>query len=216
MNVFDTLQRLRECGIVAIVRGTSADVLGNVLTALRNGGVRAVEVTLDTPGACSMIERLAQDYGDSMLVGAGTVLDPETARAAILAGATFVLSPTLNPKVIQMCRRYGVLAVPGAATPTEILTAWDAGASMVKVFPARVFGPSYIKDIRGPLPQVELMPVGGVGLDNVDAFIHAGAAALGVGGELVSRRLVMNQAWSELEARAAAFVQAVARARAGI
>jgi 2-dehydro-3-deoxyphosphogluconate aldolase/(4S)-4-hydroxy-2-oxoglutarate aldolase len=148
-----------------------------------------------------------------MCVGSGTVLDPETARAAILAGADFILSPTLSTKVIEVCHRYGKLAIPGVFTPTEILTAWEAGARLVKVFPARVLGPEFLKDVKGPLSQVELMPVGGVSKENAADFIHCGAHSLGIGSQLVNVSRVKQGQFGEIAEKAAEFVQLVNKAR---
>ncbi len=214
MNRNEVLKNIKDCGVVSIVRGTSAAALGNISSALQKGGLKAIEVTFNTPGAAKMIEELVDKYANGMIVGAGTVLDPETARVAILSGASFVLTPTLNLKVIEVCHRYGVLVVPGAMTPTEALTAWEAGVQLVKIFPAGSLGPNYLKDLRGPLPQIDMVPVGGVNLNNAAAFIKAGAAALGVGGELVDKELIAQGRWEDLAARAAMFVQTVAEARA--
>ncbi len=216
MNGSAVLQQIKEGGVVAIVRGASPAVLGQIVGALQDGGVKAVEVTFNTAGAAEMIRDLTEKYAAGMLVGAGTVLDPETARLAILAGASFVLTPTLSHGVIQMGNRYGVPVVPGVMTPTEALTAWEAGARVVKIFPAGSLGPGYLKDLRGPLPQIEMIPVGGVSLDNAAAFIQAGAVALGIGGELVNKDLIAQGRWDELADRAAAFVRTVAEARASL
>ena len=215
MSGGEIVQEIKDCGVVAIVRGTSPGVLGNIALALQRGGVRCIEVTFNTAGASGMIEELIARDTPGLRVGAGTVLDPETARVAILAGASFILTPTLNLRVLEMGHRYGVPVIPGVMTPTEALTAWEAGASMVKIFPAGSLGPAFIKDLRGPLPQIEMIPVGGVSLQNAAAFIKAGAVALGVGGELVNKELIAGERWDELSARGAAFVKAVAEAREG-
>ncbi len=204
---------IRESGVVAIVRGTSASTLGRLCEALRQGGIRAIEVTFNTRGAPKMIEELVDKHAAGLIVGAGTVLDADTARTAILSGASFVLAPNLNLEVIETCHRYDVLPVPGAMTPTEILSAWSAGAEIVKVFPAGSLGPRYFRELRGPLPQVEMMAVGGVNLDNAAGFIEAGAAALGVGGELVNRSAVAQEQWDVVTARAQAFLRVVTEAR---
>lgn len=200
---------IRETGIVAIVRGTGIDSLFKIAEALREGGVRVIEVTLNTPGAIEMIGQLEKEFGAEMLIGAGTVLDPETARAVILAGAKFVLGPTLNLDVSKLCKRYNTVYVPGVLTPTEIISAWEAGAQVVKVFPAGSLGPRYIKELRGPLPQVEMMPVGGVTIDNAAEFIKAGASALGIGGELVDRPAVETGRFELLTEKARRFIEAV-------
>jgi 2-dehydro-3-deoxyphosphogluconate aldolase / (4S)-4-hydroxy-2-oxoglutarate aldolase len=207
------MQLIRDTGIVAIVRGTGIDSLLKVAESLFEGGVRVIEVTLNTPGAIDMIARLEEDFGEEMLIGAGTVLDPETARSVILAGAKFVLGPTLNPEVGRLCKRYNTVYVPGVFTPTEIMAAWEAGAQVVKVFPAGSVGPRYIKELRGPLPQVEMMPVGGVTVDNAPEFIRAGAIALGIGSELVSRKLVEEGRFGDLTNNARRFIDAVQEGR---
>ena len=155
-----TLDRIIDCGVVAVLRADSSKELIDVSQALRDGGVVTLEMTMTTPGALKVIEDAAAKMKDS-IIGAGSVLDPETARAAILAGAEYIVGPTFHPGVVEMAKRYGKLVMPGAFTPTEILTAWQAGADIVKVFPASVGGPAYFKDVKGPLPQVRLMPTGG-------------------------------------------------------
>lgn len=207
-EIVSTLLRER---VTAIVRGIAADSLCKTADALLEGGVRSIEVTFDTPGAADMIRTLKAEYGDSMLVGAGTVLDTETCRTAILSGADFVLSPTLNVDVITMCNRYGKAAVPGVLTPTEILTAIEAGADIVKVFPAGALGPGYVKDVLGPLKQARIMAVGGVDLVNAEAFFKAGAACIGVGSSLVSKALIDAQDYAQITERAAGFVRAAGK-----
>lgn len=209
MRPDEQMQIIRDSGIVAIVRGTSIESLFKIAQSLKKGGVQAIEVTLNTPGAIEMISQLENEFGDEMLIGAGTVLDPETARAVILAGAKFVLGPTLNLEVSKLCKRYNTVYVPGVLTPTEIITAWEAGAQIVKVFPAGSVGPRYLKELRGPLPQVEVMPVGGVTLDNAAEFIKAGAAALGIGSELVDRKAVETGQFDLLTEKACRFIEAV-------
>lgn len=209
MRPDEQMKIIRETGIVAIVRGTGIDSLFKIAEALREGGVRVIEVTLNTPGAIEMIGELEKEYGAEMLIGAGTVLDPETARAVILAGAKFVLGPTLNLDVSKLCKRYNTVYVPGVLTPTEIISAWEAGAQVVKIFPAGSLGPRYIKELRGPLPQVEMMPVGGVTVDNAAEFIKAGASALGIGGELVDRAAVEAGRFELLTEKARRFIEAV-------
>lgn len=201
---------LRE-KVTAIVRGIAADSLRKTADALLAGGVHSIEVTFDTPGAADMIRTLKAEYAGDMLVGAGTVLDTATCRTAILAGADFVLSPTLNVDVIYMCSRYGKAAVPGVMTPTEILTAIEAGADIVKVFPAGALGPGYIKDVLGPLKQARIMAVGGVDLANAEAFFKAGAACIGVGSSLVSKKLIDSGDYAQITARAEGFVRAAGK-----
>lgn len=207
------LARLKTRGMAAIVRLDSAEQLMAVAQALKVGGADIVEFTMTTPGALEIIARVSQEFGDEVLLGAGTVLDAETARAAILAGAEFIVGPNFDPAVIEICRRYSKIVIPGAFTPTEILRAWQAGADMVKVFPAGEVGPTYVKSILGPLPQVELMPTGGVNLGNVADFIRAGATAVGVGGALVDRKAVAEGRLEVLTERAQQLVQAIADAR---
>ncbi len=206
-------QRIEQAGVVAVVRLSEASELARVADAIRAGGVDIIEFTLTTPGALEIIQQSAHKFGDDVLLGAGTVLDSETARAAILAGAQFIVSPTTDFGTIELCHRYGKVVIPGAFTPTEILAAWQAGADFVKVFPAGVVGPGYLKDVLGPLPQVKLVPTGGVGKDNAGDFIRAGAAALAVGGDLVNNKLVAAGAFDQLTANARDLVAAVRAAR---
>ncbi|VTR96853.1 2-dehydro-3-deoxyphosphogluconate aldolase : Entner-Doudoroff aldolase OS=Singulisphaera acidiphila (strain ATCC BAA-1392 / DSM 18658 / VKM B-2454 / MOB10) GN=Sinac_1080 PE=4 SV=1: Aldolase [Gemmata massiliana] len=184
------LQRVTECGIVAVVRFSSPEPLVEVVKALADGGVTVAEVTFTVPNALDVIRAAKKQLGDRVLLGAGTVLDPETARAALLAGAEFIVAPSLNLDVIKVCRRYDKLVMPGAFTPTEVLTAWEAGADIVKVFPAEVVGPPFFKALRGPLPQVKLMPTGGVDLNTAPEFLKAGAVCLGVGSQMVEPKAV--------------------------
>src|SRR5947207_11356923 len=187
------LQRILDCGIVAVVRSPDSQQLVEVCRALAEGGVTVVEITMTVPNALDVVRQVRQTLGDRLLLGAGTILDPETARAALLAGAEYLVAPTLNVEVIRLCQRYDKLIMPGAFTPTEVLTAWEAGADIVKVFPADVVGPAFFKAVRGPLPQVRLMPTGGVDLTTAAAFLKAGACCLGVGGQLVERKAVAER-----------------------
>src|SRR6266481_280522 len=184
------LQRVLDCGIVAVVRAPDSAQLVEVVRALADGGVTVVEITMTVPGALDVLRQVRQALGDRVLLGAGTILDPETARAALLAGAEYLVAPTVNVEVIRLCQRYDKLVMPGAFTPTEILTAWEAGADIVKVFPAEVVGPAFFKALRGPLPQVRVMPTGGVDLTTAAAFLKAGACCLGVGSQLVEPEAV--------------------------
>jgi 2-dehydro-3-deoxyphosphogluconate aldolase/(4S)-4-hydroxy-2-oxoglutarate aldolase len=186
----ETTARIEREGVVAVIRLESSTVLPRLVEALTAGGVRAIEVTMTVPGAIESIRQLAASAADDVLIGAGTVLDPETARRAIDAGARFVVAPVFRPALVEACHAADVPAIPGCYTPTEILNAWDAGADIVKVFPANGLGPSFLKDVRAPLPQVKLMPTGGVSIDNAGEWIHAGAVAVGVGSALVDARLV--------------------------
>ena len=208
-NATDILQKLGEYRLVSVVRGVKEDKALHTMEALYRGGIRAVEITMNTSGALRMLENIKKAYGDKMLVGAGTVLDPENAVHAIQAGADFVLSPTLSVRVIEACNRYSRLAVPGVLTPTEILTAWEAGAQLVKIFPARVFGPKYIQDIKKPLLQVEIMPVGGVSLKNAADFMKNGAYALGIGSALVNPEWTEQGEFEKITQAAATFVKIV-------
>mgnify|MGYP001826368370 FL=1 len=208
-----SLKRILDTGVVAIVRLDSAGQLGEVARAIKAGGVDIIEFTMTTPGALDIIAASAREFGDEVLLGAGTVLDAETARAAILAGARFIVSPTLNPATVELCHRYSVIAVPGAFSPTEILTAWEMGADLVKVFPAGTGGPGYIKDVLAPLPQVRLVPTGGVNLQNAADFIQAGAAAVAVGSSLVNKKLVAGGDFDALTTAAGGLVTAVRQAR---
>ena len=207
------LQTITDCGVVAIVRVSSAREAVDVCMAVARGGVTPIEVTMTVPGAIDAIREFKSAVKEEVLIGAGTVLDPETARACILAGADFIVSPTLNLEVIKVCRRYSKIIIPGTFTPTEILTAWEAGADIVKVFPASVGGPGYLKDIMGPLPQVKLVPTGGVNLETTPEFIKAGAVAVAAGSSLVDKKAVSEQNWDAVTETARKFVAAVKQAR---
>jgi 2-dehydro-3-deoxyphosphogluconate aldolase / (4S)-4-hydroxy-2-oxoglutarate aldolase len=209
------LQRVLDAGIVAVVRAPDPAGLVEVIRALAAGGVAVAEVTLTVPNALDVVREAKAALGDSVLLGAGTVLDVETCRAALLAGAEFIVSPTVNLDVIRLCRRYDKLVMPGAFTPTEILAAWEAGADVVKVFPAEVVGPAFFKALRGPLPQVRLMPTGGVDLTTAADFLKAGACCLGIGSQLVDPKLVAARSFDRLRDLAAQYVEVVRRTRAG-
>ncbi len=209
------LDRVLNCGVVAVLRAPNGDVLTEVAEALLAGGVEIIEVTFTVPQAHRVLEKVTDKLGDKVLVGAGTVLDPETARVALLAGARFVVSPVVNLGVIELCRRYDALVMPGALTPTEIVTAWQAGADIVKVFPSDVTGPAYLKALRGPLPQVRLMPTGGVNLKTAADFIKAGACALGVGGSMVEPQAIASRDFARIESLAKQYVDIVRATRAG-
>lgn len=206
---YEILQALIESKVVAIVRLDSGDKLIHVASALKAGGISAIEFTVPTPNALEMIKQASEHFGDEVIMGAGTVLDPETARAAIQAGAQFIVTPTLNPATIELCKRYGKPIISGALTPTEIMNSWQAGADIVKVFPASLGGPAYIKSVLAPLPQVRLAPTGGVNADNAADYIRAGAAALGVGGNLVNKAAVASGDWDAIIAEAERLVAAV-------
>ncbi len=208
-----TLARILDGGIVAVVRSESSAPLVNVVRALCDGGVTAVEITFTVPDAPDVLREVRKAMGDAIVLGAGTVLDAETARIALLAGAEYIVSPVVNPEVIRLARRYGKVVMPGAFTPTEILAAWELGADVVKVFPADVGGPAYFKAIRGPMPQVRLMPTGGVDLTTAEAFLRAGAVCLGVGGSLVDPKAVAAGDFGRIRDLAAQFAAIVARVR---
>src|SRR3954454_16961258 len=185
-----TLKRILDGGVVAVVRAESGESLVKVVRALAEGGVTAAEITFTVPDAVDVNRHVRKEVGDAVALGAGTVLDTETARVALLAGAEYIVSPTVNVDVIRLCRRYDKAIMPGAFTPTEVVTAWEAGADVVKIFPADVGGPAYLKALRGPLPQVRVMPTGGVDLDTAESFLKAGACCLGVGGSLVEPKAI--------------------------
>ncbi|MDQ3753457.1 MAG: bifunctional 2-keto-4-hydroxyglutarate aldolase/2-keto-3-deoxy-6-phosphogluconate aldolase [Acidobacteriota bacterium] len=215
MEKSDVLQRIREIGIVPIVRASSGDEAMAVIEAIRAGGINVLEITMTIPGAIKVIEQVVGRYGDDVLVGAGTVLDAQTARACILAGAQFVVSPALNLATIELCRRYSVTVCPGALTPTEVVTAWQAGADVVKIFPCSAMGgASYLKALKAPLPQIELIPTGGVSLQTVAEFINAGAFAFGVGSDLVDTQAIRAGQPEKVTNAARAYVAAVQAARA--
>ncbi|MCL7745734.1 bifunctional 4-hydroxy-2-oxoglutarate aldolase/2-dehydro-3-deoxy-phosphogluconate aldolase [Halalkalibacter alkaliphilus] len=207
------LQEIKGSGVVAIIRGATIDNIIPISKALREGGVKTLEITVETPNVLSIIEKASTEL-DGVIVGAGTVLDPETARAAILSGAKFVFSPTVNTETIRMTKRYGVISISGALTPTEILTAYEHGSDVIKVFPANVFGPTYLKDVHGPLPHIPLMPTGGINLSNTADYIKAGGVAVGLGSSLVNTKLEMNEkTLADLTAKSKEFVNEVQKAR---
>lgn len=204
-----TLSRILDCGIVAVVRAESGALLAKVVKALADGGVTAAEITFTVPNAIDVIKAVREEVGDRVTLGAGTVLDAETARAAILAGAEYIVSPAVNLDVIKLCRRYAVPIMPGAFTPTEVVAAWEAGADVVKIFPADLGGPAYLKALRGPLPQVRMMPTGGVDLNTGPAFLKAGACCLGVGGSLVEAKAVAAGDFDRIQGLAAQYATLV-------
>ncbi len=204
-----------DIGIVPVVRTTSAESAILAIEAIYNGGIRAAEITMTVPGALKALEKVAGKFGDKIVLGAGTVLDPETARICMLAGAEFFVTPALKLATIEMARRYSKVICTGALTPTEVLTAWEAGSDIVKVFPAgAVGGPKYIKALKGPLPQVEMVPTGGVNLETAGEFLKAGACAVAVGGELVDPKLIKSGQYDEMTKLAQQYLAAIAKARA--
>lgn len=209
----ENLKLMSESGIISIIRAESSTELFQVASALKEGGIKIIEVTMTTPDALEVIKEISGRLKEEILIGVGTVLDPETARSAILAGAEFIVCPTLNKEVITLAHRYSKVVIPGAFTPTEILTAWEVGADLVKVFPAGVGGPSYIKSLKGPLPQIPLVPTGGVSLDNVASFIEAGAFAVGVGSSLVKKEFLKERNFEELTEFSKKFREAVEKTK---
>jgi len=208
------IHQLLNPGIVAVIRADSSDQLLQVAEILSKGSVTAMEVTMTTPNALDVIREVTDRLGNEVLMGVGTILDTETCRAAILAGAEFVVTPIFRPEIIQLCKRYGKPIICGAYTPTEILNAWETGADFVKVFPADGLGPNYIKAVKAPLPQVQIIPTGGVDLNTAADFIKAGCAAVAAGSSLVSKKILETKNWPELKATAQKFVEIVAQARA--
>src|SRR5215469_11901845 len=209
------LSFITEIGIVPVVRTTSAESAIRAIEAIYRGGIRAAEITMTVPGAIKALEKVANQFGDQIVLGAGTVLDPETARACMLAGAEFFVTPSLKLSTIEIVKRYSKVICPGALTPTEVLTAWEAGADVVKVFPAgNVGGPKYIKALKGPFPQIEMIPTGGVNLETAGDFLKAGACAVAVGGELVDPKSIREGRFDVIQDRARQYLAVVAKARA--
>ena len=207
------MQRVLNGGIVAIIRASSGEQLVNVARALCEGGIDIIEVTFTTPGVVEVISAVRKELGNRILLGAGTVLDPETARVAILAGAEFLVSPCVNLDIIKLGLRYDKLVMPGAYTPTEVITAWEAGADIVKLFPADIGGAAYLKALKGPLPQVRLMPTGGVNRETLRDFVKAGACAVGIGGQLVEKEAVERGDFARIRQLAAEYVQLMKQAK---
>lgn len=217
MNSTEVLRRIHEVGVIPVVRAASAAEAIQVVEALKLGGLAVLEITMTVPGAVKVIEEISNRYGDEVVVGAGTVLDPETARSCMLAGATFVVSPSLNIQTIELCRNSAVPVFPGALTPTEVVTAWQAGADAVKVFPCgAVGGAKYLTSLKAPLPQIEMIPTGGVSLATAASFIAAGAFALGVGADLVDLKAIRSGEPEKVAQAARAYIAAVAAARAAL
>jgi 2-dehydro-3-deoxyphosphogluconate aldolase / (4S)-4-hydroxy-2-oxoglutarate aldolase len=214
MTSREILSFITEIGLVPVVRCSSAEGAIETVAALYRGGIRAAEITMTVPGAIRALEKTADRFGSQLVLGAGTVLDAETARACMLAGAEFFVTPSLRVATIEIAKRYSKVICPGALTPTEVLTAWEAGADAVKIFPAgNVGGAKYIKALKGPFPQIEMVPTGGVNLDTIGDFLKAGACACGVGGELVDNKTVAEGRFDVIEDRARKYLAAVAKAR---
>jgi 2-dehydro-3-deoxyphosphogluconate aldolase / (4S)-4-hydroxy-2-oxoglutarate aldolase len=211
---FQIVERLRELAVVPIIRTSSADSALAAVEAILEGGINCVEITMTVPKAVQVIEKVANAHGTKVLVGAGTVLDPETARVCQLAGAQFLVTPSLNLRTIELAKRYSLPVFPGALTPTEIVTAWEAGADGVKVFPcSAVGGAKYIRALKAPFPQVELIPTGGVNLETIADFLAAGSTAVGVGGELVDAKSIETRNFDVVTARARQFREIVQKVR---
>src|SRR5437588_7708919 len=210
-----TLSAIIDIGIVPVVRTENADGAIRAIEAIYRGGIRAAEITMTVPGAIRALEKVADQFGDKLVLGAGTVLDPETARACMLAGAEFFVTPSLRVSTIEIAKRYSKVICPGALTPTEVLTAWEAGADAVKVFHCgNVGGPKYIKALKGPFPHIELIPTGGVNLETAGEFLKAGACAVAVGGELVAAKSIKEGRFDVIEDRARQYLAVIAKARA--
>ena len=207
------LNILTSSGVIAVIRLSEDKKIDYIISALSEGGVKSLEITMTTPNAIDIIKDISKKNRGDFLIGVGSVLDPETANAAIHSGAQFIVSPILNVDIIKMGHRYDKVVIPGAFTPTEIINAWESGGDIVKVFPATVLGPKYFKDIHGPMPQVKLSPTGGVNINNAADFIKAGAVCLGVGSALIDKKLVENSDWEELSKRAATLVEEVRKGR---
>lgn len=215
MDKAHVAQQLRAAGVIGVIRIQQEEEHDRILEALRRGGITCLEITMTSPGALGAMERASASITEDLLLGAGTVLDAPTARQAILAGARFLVTPTVRPDVLEMAHRYGVLAIIGAFTPTEMLTAWEAGADLVKLFPASVMGANYLREIRGPLPQIPIIPTGGVTDETAGAFIRAGAAAVCAGSWLVDGSAISEGRYDELTRRARALIDVVRGARGG-
>jgi 2-dehydro-3-deoxyphosphogluconate aldolase/(4S)-4-hydroxy-2-oxoglutarate aldolase len=214
MSSREILAFITEAGIVPVVRTSTAESAVQAVEAMYQGGVRAAEITMTVPGAIQALEKVADRFGGKIMLGAGTVLDPETARACMLAGAEFFVTPSLRVSTIEMVKRYSKVICPGALTPTEVLTAWEAGADVVKIFPCgNVGGPKYIKALKGPFPQIEMIPTGGVNLETAGEFLKAGACAVAVGGELVDAKSIKEGRFDVIENRARQYLAAIGKAR---
>ena len=215
MTAQQILSFITDIGVVPVVRTHSAESAIRSIEAIYRGGIRSAEITMTVPGALKALEKVADQFGDKLMLGAGTVLDPETARSCMLAGAQFFVTPNLRLSTIAMCKRYSKVICIGALTPTEVVTAWEAGADVIKIFPAdAVGGAKYIKALKGPLPQVQMIPTGGVTIETTPHFLNAGAIAVAVGGELCNAKLIETEDYAEMENRSRQFLGAVAKARA--
>lgn len=214
MNRDGILSAIIEIGIVPVVRTESAEGAIRAIEAVYRGGIRAAEITMTVPGAIRALEKVADKFGDQIVLGAGTVLDSETARACMLAGAQFIVTPSLNLATIEMAKRYSKVITPGALTPTEVVTAWQAGGDVIKIFPcSSVGGAKYIKSLRAPFPQIEMMPTGGVTLETAGDFLRAGACAVAVGAELIDGANIREGHYEVFEDRAKRFLEVIRKTR---
>ena len=212
MKRMETIRKIAECGVVAVIRAESKEQGIKIIDAVKKGGIKALEITMTVPGAVELIKELSEIYKDEdVIIGAGTVLDPETARACILAGAKYIVSPSLNPETVKLCNRYRIPVMPGVMTVKEAIEALELGAEIIKIFPGNAYGPSIISSFKGPLPQANFMPTGGVSLDNIKDWIKAGAVAVGTGGDLTKGAKTGDYAL--VTETAAKFVAEVAKAR---
>ena len=209
MNKDEAFDVILSTKVIAVIRMADTEKLVKVIRAVQEGGVKAIEITMTTPDAVNVIHTISKKKSKDILLGAGSVLDPETAALVIHSGADFVVSPATNTEMIKLCNRYGKLVAPGAFTPTEIISAWEIGADIVKIFPATSVGPKYFKDIKGPLPQVRLMPTGGVNLDNAGEFIKNGACCVGIGTALLDKKAIAENNWDVLTQKAESLIKSV-------
>ena len=216
MGVRETVEHITTGGIIAIIRLPVPDDLLSMAEAIQEGGVTTIEFALSGPGAIQTLDQARSKLGGGVLLGVGTILTPGAARESMRAGAQFLAAPNLNPEIVQIGREAGVPVIPGAFTPTEIVQAWDQGASLVRVFPVGTVGPRYIQDLHGPLPHIPLVPTGGVSLENAGAFIRAGAVAIGVDAEVVSGNLLTRRDFREITVRAREFCEAIRQARGSV
>lgn len=214
MERLTIIDQIKRNGIVAVIREANSENIIPIANALYKGGIKTLEITAETPKVATLIEKVIDEFGDELIVGAGTVLDPETARVLIMAGSKFVVSPTVNPQTIKMTKRYGVVSIPGALTPTEIITAYEHGADMIKVFPANAFGPNYLKSIHGPFPHIPLMVTGGINLTNMNEYMKKGGIVVGIGSNLVNPNSLNNEEdYQELTKQAVKYAEKVKEAR---
>ncbi|MBH9966193.1 bifunctional 4-hydroxy-2-oxoglutarate aldolase/2-dehydro-3-deoxy-phosphogluconate aldolase [[Bacillus] enclensis] len=211
----NAVEFIKEEVLVAVIREATPQTIVPIANALYEGGVKVIEITAETPKFTRLIEVAREELDGRVLTGAGTVLDPETARAAIMAGSEFIVSPSFNPETVRMTKRYGIPSIPGALTPTEILNAYELGADMIKVFPANTFGPGYVKNIHGPFPTIPLMVTGGINMDNIEEYIEAGALAVGLGSNLVNpKQLHSEEDFQRLTQKAREYARIVQKVKA--